>query len=274
MHQARLRRHMRRRLLSFAKRYAIIEDGKVTEEAENADRTAISVVVPCYNHSKYLPLAIQSLAKQTLPAQDIVFVNDFATDDTRDVLEAALRSSGLSNRSHCTVLENPSNMGQAASLNRGIDVCTTDVIMVLNDDDYLFHDALEVALGVLHQHHELALLGGRNIDFDTDASIELYSKEILRIWNIEEIGLRLFPQEAVLRFNHQNDFNTPHSGCSFLKCAWRAVEGYCTQKRDRVVPFSDRDFQFRVNLLFPIGLLDAPVSFWRSNSSVDSGKFT
>jgi len=265
---------MHRRLLSYAKKYSTIDRRELAEVAETTDRTAISVVVPCYNHSKFIPLAIQSLAKQTQPARDIVFVNDCATDDTRNVVEAALRSSGLSNRSRCTVLDNASNMGQAASLNRGIDASTTDVILVLNDDDYLFHDALEVALAIFHQHHELALLGGRNIDFDTDASIELYSKEILLIWNIEEIGLRLFPQGAVRHFNHQNDFNTPHSGCSFLKYAWRAVGGYCTEKRERVVPFSDRDFQFRVNLLFPIGLLAAPVSFWRSNSSVDSGKFT
>ena len=58
-----------------------------------------------------------------------------------------------------------------------------------------------------------------------------------------------------------------HTSMSFIKLAWKEVGGYFTEKGKRVIMYLDRDFQVRVSVLFPIGLIeDAPFSFWRVNS--------
>lgn len=66
-----------------------------------------------------------------------------------------------------------------------------------------------------------------------------------------------------------------HSGLSFLKIAWETVGGYIPKIKNRVIMFSDRDFQLRVNSVYPIAIIEnAALSFWRINSSVDQGLFS
>jgi hypothetical protein len=61
-----------------------------------------------------------------------------------------------------------------------------------------------------------------------------------------------------------------HTGSCFLNAAWEVVGGYAVDKRKRVVPFSDRDFQLRVASLWPVAVSNAtPFSLWRRDSSVD-----
>lgn len=49
----------------------------------------VSVVIPVYNPGKYIDPCIDSLLRQTLPADEfeVLFVNDGSTDDTRERLE-------------------------------------------------------------------------------------------------------------------------------------------------------------------------------------------
>jgi hypothetical protein len=63
-----------------------------------------------------------------------------------------------------------------------------------------------------------------------------------------------------------------HSGSCFFKVAWEAVGGYQAVKAKRVVPFSDRDFQLRINAVWPVAVAyETPLTLWREGSSVDAG---
>ena len=74
-------------------------------------------------------------------------------------------------------------------------------------------------------------------------------------------------------YERYNDLNMTHSASCFRRDAWKAVGGYYSDARRRIVPFSDRDFQLRVNALFPVGVSPTVAfSFWRTYSSVDAGR--
>jgi len=45
-----------------------------------ADIPLVSVVIPCYNHGRYLPEAVESVAGQTFSAWEIVIVDDGSRD--------------------------------------------------------------------------------------------------------------------------------------------------------------------------------------------------
>jgi len=235
--------------------------------------SSVAIVVPCYGHASYLPSMFESLVRQTRPPEEAIFVVDGAMDDSEGTLRRLIERPDVAREGRFTILVNERNMGQAASINRGIARANTDLVMILNDDDYLMHDAVESMLTLFSAYPEVALIGGTSIHVDSDNELNALPK--LRAEyapeEVDTIEIRL-PSD-VRSYRRFIDLNMTHSGSCFTKSAWRAAGGYYADKRARIVPFSDRDFQLRVNALFPVAISpDAPFSFWRRGSSVDHGR--
>ena len=47
----------------------------------------VSIIIPCYNHGKYLREAVQSIWDQHSPAIEIIVVDDGSTDNTQEVVK-------------------------------------------------------------------------------------------------------------------------------------------------------------------------------------------
>ena len=237
--------------------------------------TTIAIVVPCYGHAAYLAEMFASIRGQTRRPDEVVFVDDASIDGTADILQALIAKVPKSTRARYRLIRNERNEGQAASLNRAIEATSSDAIMVLNDDDFLMPDAVEVSLGLFRRHPNVALLGAHSIHFAREDPRTLEPRTIAAQLGDSDLALDLRRPADALQYREFNDLNMTHSGSSFLRLAWEAVGGYDPDPSRRIVPFSDRDFQLRVNALFSVGL--SPVvafSFWRSDSSVDHGRNT
>jgi GT2 family glycosyltransferase len=168
-----------------------------------------------------------------------------------------------------SLLINDRNLGQAASLNRAISTASSDLIMILNDDDYLMHDAVESMLDLFDKHRDVALIGATSIHFEGDEALAAAQKVSIA-YAAPGLLPTVYRPEDVAGYRDYTDLNMTHSSSSFLKVAWEAVGGYQVDKKRRVVPFSDRDFQLRVNAVWSVAVAcETPYSFWRSDSSVD-----
>src|SRR5664280_2940540 len=108
---------------------------------------------------------LASIEAQTRLADEVIFVDDCSPDATGEVLKAFAAAHSGSDGTRFTLLANERNQGQAASLNRGIAAASSDLIMILNDDDYLMHDAVEAMLALFDQHRDVALIGAHSIHF-------------------------------------------------------------------------------------------------------------
>jgi glycosyltransferase involved in cell wall biosynthesis len=236
-----------------------------------ANNPSLAIVIPCYGHAPFLKEMFESIRLQTTSPNQVIFVVDDSPDDTLQILEGLVRHYANEMTAQLIILENEKNLGQAASLNKAIEYSNTDLIMILNDDDYLMHDSIEVVLAILTRFPGTALLGGHSLHFGDDdlKSLPKLIKSICPVGNIE-IDLR--PPELVATYQKYNDINMTHSGSCFFKSAWKIIGGYYPEKTQRLVHFSDRDFQLRMNALFPVALSNVtPLSCWRNDSSVDQG---
>ena len=244
--------------------------GVMTSELLIRSRDSVAVVIPCFGHAAHIPMMFESIVRQTRLPEEVVFVVDGASDDTEVLLIRLIEQQNEPLRARFSVLVNARNQGQAASLNRGIASSTSDLILILNDDDYLMHDTVEVMLSLFAGLPEVALIGGGSVHFGSDDELASMPKMITAYSASALPPLVVRRPADVLGYRTYIDLNMTHSGSCFTRAAWEIVGGYYSDKRRRLVPFSDRDFQLRVNALFAVAVSpEIPVSFWRRGSSVD-----
>lgn len=93
------------------------------------DEPLVSIIVPVYNTSSYLPKCIYSLINQTYSNIEIILVNDGSTDNSLEVLKEFARKD-----KRIKVL-NQENKGVSAARNLGIENATGIYIMFVDSDD-------------------------------------------------------------------------------------------------------------------------------------------
>lgn len=241
--------------------------------SEKCEKLSLTIVVPCFGHARFLETMMKSITSQTRLPDEVIFVDDCSPDGSGELLKQLSGVVAQREQIHFNLLHNTRNLGQAASLNRAIENATSDLIMILNDDDYLKHDVIEVVFCLFKHYKEAVLIGGTSDHFTDDEELSNANMTMACFADIDSIRLDVHFPEDVMNYRRYNDLNMTHSGCCFLKSAWEKVGGYYSDKSKRLVPFSDRDFQLRVNALFPVAVSnDVPFSFWRSGSSVDQGR--
>jgi succinoglycan biosynthesis protein ExoO len=102
---------------------------------------SVSVIIPARNASRWIVDAIHSVARQTIPAQEIIVVDNASTDETCAVVER-LKLAVPS----VTLVRNPRDLGPAASRNIGIDRAVGDWVGFLDADDWFAPERLQVLI--------------------------------------------------------------------------------------------------------------------------------
>jgi FkbM family methyltransferase len=108
---------------------ALIASDLLTEKAEPVSRPKVSAAIVSYNRPTLLRRAIDSVLAQTLPAHEIIVVDNCSPDF--DVFEA-LASYGEAVR----IVRNTGNNGCGDARNVAVRIATGDFIAFLDDDDF------------------------------------------------------------------------------------------------------------------------------------------
>jgi len=113
----------------------------------------VSVLMPCYNASKTLLEALDSLSRQTFPNFEVIAVDDGSTDATQKILqEWAARDKRLH------VISRP-HQGLIAALKAGLDACNTPYVARMDADDRSYPERLSRQVAYLEAHPEVSVVG-------------------------------------------------------------------------------------------------------------------
>ena len=99
-----------------------------------------------YNHSKYIGEAIQSFLDQTLPADEIVVIDDGSTDNSLEVLRP------LAGAGYIRLIALPQNVGVTRAFARGLEEVKGEYMLALAADDKSLPNFFEHVLGLLEKH--------------------------------------------------------------------------------------------------------------------------
>jgi glycosyltransferase involved in cell wall biosynthesis len=129
----------------------------------------ISVIIPNYNHGRFLTERIQSVLKQTYRNFEVIILDDCSNDNSRDLIEQ-FRSSDKVSHIVCNTQNSGSTFYQ---WEKGIQLAIGDLIWVAESDDYCEPTFLEKMVP-LFKDERLVLAYSRSRDIDEQSNfIEL-----------------------------------------------------------------------------------------------------
>ena len=180
----------------------------------------VSVVVPAFNHARYIGEALRSVFVQDVDGLEIIVADDGSTDDT-----AAIAERLLAQQSHPYRVIRQHNRGAHAALNAGISLARGEYISLLNSDDRYLAGRLPLLLEQAQRHKRRFL--------------------ITRIRHIDSTGNPL-PQGAPHVYYYERSLKTrtlfPTPGFEFLRHNYTRTTGNFFLHRslvDEVGPFGD-----------------------------------
>jgi amino acid adenylation domain-containing protein len=213
----------------------------------------VSVVIPSYNSTQFLPEAIESVLEQSYPPFEVIVVDDGSTDETKEVCD----------RYPTVKYVYQNNQGVSAARNTGLGVSTGEYILFLDGDDCLLPEAIEIGVKHLNALPEVGFVFGRYF---------FYSIQPDGLYKIEETYENQ-PEVA----NYQTILATQHKiqcGCIiFRRVALESVSSESVGAFDpSLVAMEDINLFLRVARDFPIYFHGEVVSKYRYTGNNLSSK--
>jgi alpha-1,3-rhamnosyltransferase len=126
-----------------------------TAEALEPSRAAVSVVVPSFNHARFIGATLRSIMQQTLWPANLLVIDDGSSDDSPAIIERMLNECPFS----CELIARD-NRGLCATLNEGFERTRGDYFAYLGSDDLWLPDFLRARVGLLESRTESVLAYG------------------------------------------------------------------------------------------------------------------
>ncbi|WP_162141672.1 glycosyltransferase [Pedobacter heparinus] len=195
----------------------------VTQKHRFSDQT-ISCIIPCYNYGHFLAEAIESVLRQTIPADEIIIADDCSTDMTAEI-------SLFFQKKHpdrIKYIKNPENLGIIRNFNKAVSLSTGSYLVFLGADNRFQSNYIEECAGILHQHAcvgiaytDFLFFGSRAKKMYTDSKKEYQSTVHNGFFKIQ------FPEaediDVAERLKHENFI---HGSSMFRRICYEQVGGY------------------------------------------------
>lgn len=109
----------------------------------------VSVIVPTFNRAEFISECLDSLLAQTLPAYEILVIDDGSQDNTPETVRAL--------RNHVRYIRKE-NGGKASALNLALPLVKGNLVWVFDDDDVALPDAIERRVNTLNEFPEASFV--------------------------------------------------------------------------------------------------------------------
>lgn len=194
------------------------------ENTTSLSEATVGVVIASYNYGRFLPEAIESVLRQTRPADKIIIANDASTDSTKEIADSYQQQYP----ELISVIHHNKNQGIIKNFNAAVKKLDTDYVCILGADNRFRSDYLEKTTHILDEQHsvgvaytDFALFGPRaRVVFDTfEAELKGEVKEdTFFIVNFPD-----FTDEIKKRLKERN---VMHGSSLFRKKLFNELKGY------------------------------------------------
>jgi glycosyltransferase involved in cell wall biosynthesis len=204
-------------------------------------KPTLSVILPVYNGEQFIGKAIDSILAQTFREFELIIINDGSSDATPAILngydDPRIR------------VEHQKNRGIVASLNRAVELSTTDLIARHDADDISMPERFEKQIAYLQQHPNTVIVGSSITTIDM-SDYEINKHMVL----LDSPELK---QELLVRSPFA------HGAVMFRKSQYLQAGGYSQHEW----PAEDYGLWVRLSAFGDFANIDEPLYSYRENSS-------
>lgn len=131
---------------------------------QNNELPKVSVLVPCFNHEKYISQCLESLKLAYSGILEVIICDDASTDQSVNIIDDFI-SKNTSESLSFTFIKRKNNKGVSASLNSCVERSTSDYIYIIASDDFLIPNGLTCAIGkILNENADAVISDCRVVD--------------------------------------------------------------------------------------------------------------
>jgi glycosyltransferase involved in cell wall biosynthesis len=246
-------------------------------DKDNSD-ISVGVIVPCYNHGKYLHESVTSILSQTHENTKILIVNDGSNDETNDVVQSLISENSNKTIGYMSFDE---NCGKWHRLNQAIAKLDCPFITTQDADDVSLPERIERQLQCLLETQTLHnLCGFYHCYNDGDINTHRLKRADgpdLAIMQSNEVSQHVLEGLRHSQINHYytGQFETAGASAMFHRNVWQLGTRFNPPDVGlRVLNSEDSDFNFRVtiNTAATSVLLEKLYCYRRNTSTNDQRK--
>ena len=200
----------------------------------------VAVVIPLYNHERFIESALRSVTEQSHQVSEIVVVDDGSTDESYRIVERVFKDkTGI-------LLKRQENSGTAAALNHAIGASSCEWVAILNSDDVFDVGKVQRCLEIIQANPNVEIISGL-IDF-IDQDGVLVKDSTSNNWLNR--GLKFYQKSNSLPLSIlKENFIATSSNIFFKKDLWERIGGfrdyrYCNDLDFLMRCFESKTFYF------------------------------
>ena len=177
---------------------------------ENTELPLVTVMIPCYNHEKYIKESIQSVIDQTYSRLELIVIDDGSKDNSIQRIEE-MRLACEQRFEHFQFVFRE-NRGLSRTLNQGLSLARGEYFSIVASDDIMLPEKTAIQVDVFKKDSLITAVFGAHQYIDDESHVVSVKKAVYREFNFQEI------------FYHQHDI--PASSQMIKIDLLREIGGY------------------------------------------------
>lgn len=214
----------------------------------------VTVIIPAYNHEKYIEECLESVINQTYPNLEIIVINDGSKDNTDSIIRrfVALKSRNITYLSK-------ENEGLCKTLNIGLEMTHGKYVSFIASDDAWLPSRIEEGVLFLESNRNIGMVFSdaffTNFNEKSALKYSEYKPKIKKLFKNSIQNSNIY--EAMLVEN-------------IVLALTVLIRKECIDNVgifDESLEFEDYDMWLRVTSKYPIAYIDKPLAFYRIHDS-------
>lgn len=201
----------------------------------------ISVLIPAYNHEKYVGDCVRSIIAQDYPRMELLIVDDGSSDGTWKEVQRLAEEARHSDKFERVEIATQENRGTCETLNRLLGMARGDVIADIASDDMYLPGAFSVLIKPLLEDDSVGLVVGQNEIMDSEGRQCYWDKDQNIYYDLNNGHFEIF--NKFLEKSTGVIANSERFGkyATFLKSGNHIANGYLIRRHflNKVIPFRE-----------------------------------